>query len=758
MRGTEKITAGHRERIAIVYIRQSSLAQVRDNTESTARQYALADEAVRLGWARQAVEVIDADLGLSGRSAEHRSGFKDLVGRVCLGEVGAIFGLEVSRLARSSADLSRLLELARVTDTLVIDADGIYDLASFNDRLLLGLKGTMSEAELHFLAGRLQGAKRAAAERGELRFPLPVGFVYDDEGHTVIDPDAEVHAAVTDVFAAFRTGGSAYQVVAAFKGRRFPLRAYGGVWAGQLRWGRLTHSRVLGILANPGYAGVYVFGRYHSCRVVSPDGVVSTKIVELPRDEWPVFIRDHHPGYIAWDDYLANQARLAANLTNAGARPPREGHALCQGIIMCGSCGRPMTTRYHRNGLAAYECSASRADQMATPTCRSISAVTVDDAVAERLLDALNPEEVALALAAADEVTDRRARRSRAAELAVERARYEAERAERTFHACEPENRLVARNLESRWEARLAVLAEADKALAQLQAAVPPLPSRVELEALTADVSCLWHAPTTAARDRKRLLRTLIADVTLLPEPDRGKARIGIRWHTGATDEIVVARRLAVIDYRRTDPAAIDLAHRLAHLNNRDLAERLNTAGYTTGAGRPFDNDTVSSLRHYHHIPPPGLLEHGDVTVAQAARRLGISHGAVIHWINRGWLTARRGLNNQWCIPFGPDIEAACRQRVATSVHLPRVDTPTPPTHHERTVGQVAASLDISTNVVYYWIDHGQVDARHGAGGRWLITFSSDVESACRLRVAASVHLKPISRPQTPRSTIQEAV
>jgi excisionase family DNA binding protein len=760
VRGAEKITSGHRERSALIYVRQSSLAQVRDNTESTARQYGLAEEAVRLGWARSAVEVIDADLGLSGRSAEHRSGYKELVGRVCLGEVGAIFGLEVSRLARSSADLSRLLELARLTDTLVVDADGIYDLAAFNDRLLLGLKGTMSEAELHLLAGRLQGAKRAAAERGELRFPLPVGYVYDDEGATVTDPDVEVQAAVADLFAAFRAGGSAYQVVAAFKGRRFPLRAYGGVWAGQLRWGRLTHSRVLGILANPAYAGTYVFGRYHSRRVVFPDGTVHTKVAELPRQQWPVVIHDHHLGYISWDDYLANAARLQANTTNAGARPPREGHALCQGIIGCGSCGRPMSTRYHhRGGHAAYECSASRADQTATATCRSISAVSVDQAVAERLLEALNPEEVALALAAADEVAARRARRSRAAELAVERARYQADRAERAFHACEPENRLVARSLESRWESRLAAQAEAEKALAQAHAAAPPLPSRAELEALTADVGRLWHAPTTAARDRKRLLRTLVADITLLPEPDLTKARIGIRWHTGATDEVVIARRQSVVEYRRTHPAAVELVRRLGLIrSNAELAASLNQAGHRTGAGRPFDNVAVANLRQTHGIPSPGLLRDGEVTVAEAAQRLGVSANTVYEWIKGGRLAARRGFNGRLCVPFGPDVQRACRERVAASTQIARAVTTSPAGPHERTVAQVAATLAINTNVVYYWLETGWLDARKGPGGRWLIAFTADVESQCRQRIAASVHLKPLSQPQTSRSTARRAV
>lgn len=756
MRGTHKIGASHLERLALIYLRQSSMAQVRENTESTARQYALADEAVRLGWARSQVEVIDADLGLSGRSAANRSGFKDLVGRVCLGEVGAVFGLELSRLARSSADLSRLLELARLTDTLVIDADGIYDLADINDRLILGVKNQMSEAELHFLASRLQGAKQAAAERGELRIGLPVGYVYDDEGRIVMDPDSEVQAAVGDVFAAFRAGGSAFRVVVAFKDRLFPKRAHGGVWDGQLRWGRLTHSRVVKILENPVYAGAYVYGRGQSRRVVEPDGTVRTKVVHIPREKWPVVIYDHHDAYLSWDDYLSNQARLAANLTQAGARPPREGHALCQGVIYCGSCGHRMSTHYRDNGFAYYECS-SKANQMDTPTCRSITADTVDNAVAERLLDALNPEEVALALAAADEVADRRNRRSRAAELAVERARYEAERAERAFQACEPENRLVARNLESRWEARLVAMAEAEKALAEAQSAAPPLPSRAELEALTGDVVRLWHAHSTSPRDRKRLLRTLIADVTLLPEPDMGKARIGIRWHTDATDELVIARRMNVQQWRHTDPGAVEMVRSLAHLSNRDIAERLDQAGYKTGAGRPFRRAEVANLRIYHNIPSAEFLKDGSLAASQVAKRLGVSPHTVIDWINKGWLSARRGLNNRWRVPFGPDVEAACRKRIAQSTQIHRPHSSEPQAEHERTADQVAVELGVSVYAVYYWIEHHYVQARKGPSGRWLINFDA-TEADCRERIAASIQLKRNTKSKTARSTRKEAV
>jgi DNA invertase Pin-like site-specific DNA recombinase len=305
------------------------MAQVRGNTESTARQYGLAGEAARLGWAALDIEVIDTDLGLSGRSADNRIGFKEIIARVCLGEVGAIFGLEVSRLARSNADLAKLLELARLTDTLVIDTDGVYDLADYSDRLILGFKSQMSEAELHILSSRLQGAKRAAAGRGELRSPLPVGYVYDEEGTTVMDPDQEVQAAIRDVFAAFNATGSAYGVVGAFMDRKFPQRAYGGAWAGELRWGRLTYSRACGVLSNPAYAGAYVYGRFRSRRVVNPDGTTRLRTSELPRCEWPVLILDHHEGYISWEQFLTTEAKLAANRTTTGARPPREGGAIC---------------------------------------------------------------------------------------------------------------------------------------------------------------------------------------------------------------------------------------------------------------------------------------------------------------------------------------------------------------------------------------------------------------------------------------------
>ena len=670
MNGEAKITSGHRQRAAVIYLRQSSMAQVREHTESTARQYGLAEVAAGLGWARADVEVIDTDLGVSGRWGVARAGFAELVGRVCSGEVGAIFGIEISRLARSNAEIARLMEFAAITGTLLIDADGVYDPGDVNDRMLLGLKSTIGEVELHVMAQRLQASKRAAAARGELRTPLPVGYIHDEAGEIVIDPDAEVQAAVGDLFACFAACGSAYGVVAGFADRRFPLRAYGGAWARQLRWGRLTHARVLGVLKNPCYAGAYVHGRYTSRRRLDPDGGVHTGLVELPRREWPVLIHDHHERYISWADYLANEARLDANRTNTGARPAREGSALCQGIIACGSCGKPMRTNYHSDNRPAYECS-SRADRLTTPTCRSVTATTVDDAVAARLLAALTPQEVALALAAADQVADRRHRVGRAAQLAVDRARYEADRAERAFHAVEPENRLVAHSLEARWEMRLVALADAEQTLAAAHDSLPPLPSRADLEKLAADLPGLWHAPTTSHKDRKRLLRTLIADITLLPETDHNKVRVGIRWHTGACEQLRVMRAVHPGTAKRSPSPAVTMVQRLGPTTpTRELAYRLNTAGLTTGTGRPFDVKAVQWIRHAYRIPGPAVYTDGETSVAEAAARLGCSADVIYYWINNAQLDARRGTGNRLCITWNDHVEAACRARIAESGHL----------------------------------------------------------------------------------------
>ena len=441
--------------------------------------------------------------------------------------------------------------------------------------------------------------------------------------------------------------------MAAFKGRRFPLRAYGGVWAGQLRWGRLTHARVLGVLSNPSYAGTYVFGRYHSHRVVEPTERCAPSSRTVPRR-----MARRHPR-------PSPRLHLLGRLPRQPGPPGRQSHqrrgpaatrglALCQGIITCGSCGRPMSTRYHRNGHAAYECSASRADHMATATCRSITAATVDEAVAERLLDALNPEEVALALAAADEVSDRRARRSRASELAVERARYEAERAERAFHACEPENRLVARSLEARWEQRLAALADTEKSPRR----DPDRPPAAAVAGRSSKPSPkTWPAcgtqrppPPGTANDscaRSSLMSPFWPNRTS-PRHESGSAGIPGR----PTSSSWPAAKTYSVSGPTPPPSNWPAASESSPTTRSP--ERLNAAGYMTGAGRHFDRMAVANMRHYHHIPQPGLLKDGETTVAEVARRFAISHEAVIHWIARGWLPAGAASTSSGVCRSGP--------------------------------------------------------------------------------------------------------
>jgi DNA invertase Pin-like site-specific DNA recombinase len=739
MRGEQKITPDHLDRAAMIYLRQSTLMQVREHGESTARQYGLAGDAARLGWAPGRVEVIDCDLGLSGRTATHREGFRELLGRVCAGEVGAVFGLEISRLARSSADLSRLLEVARLTDTLVIDADGIYDLADINDRLLLGLKGQMSEAELHLLHSRLDGARLAAAARGDLRLPLPPGYIHDDAGQIVKDPDEEVAAAISDMFAAFTAAGSAYGVVAALAGRRFPGRPGPG---GQPSRGALTYGRVVDLLHNPVYAGAYAFGRHRTRQQVDADGGVRSRTRKVARDQWQVLIPDHHEGYITWQDYLAIEAKMAANQSSSGERPPREGGALCQGIIYCG-CGRHMGVSYPDGGRAYYLC-RSRNEPRHTPGCVHASATAIDAAVTQALFTAIAPAELELALAAAGEVTARRQRVTRAAELAVERARYQADRAERAFTACEPGNRLVARTLETRWEARLTELTDARAALAAQLAEQAPLPEPGQLASTAARLPELWNAPTTTSKDRKRLLRTLLSSITLMPADHPSCLRIGLRWNSGATDELLIDRSQ---QQPRTSPEAIGLARQLGPaMNNTDLAGALNTAGHTTAHGRPFDATSAGNLRQYYEIAFPEPAGDGEITIAQAAATLGVSKQTITYWISHGYLTARRGPAGQWAIPFPPEVETACRERAAKSIHQHKDIDRQPRADGEYSITETAARLGTSPHRIYDWIKQGILTARRGPGARHRITLTPETEAECRKRIAsgtATNSLKP---------------
>src|SRR5215469_11538144 len=430
-----KIQEHHRRKPAYIYLRQSTPGQVLHHRESTERQYALREKARELGWSESLIRTLDQDLGKTGTEMTRREDFKTLVADVSMGQVGAVFALEVSRLARSNLDWQPLLKLCAFTSTLVIDEDGCYDPSDFNDVLLLGLKGVMETAELHFLHARLQGGKLHKAQKGELRFPLPVGFCYDAESRIILDPDEEVRGAVSLVFRLFRETGSAFAVMQRFAARalRFPKRSYGGAWDGKLIWGRLTHGRVLGLLKNPSYAGRYVFGRYRYGREISPEGKVHHRKHAVAIPDWRVSLQDHHPGYIGWEEFLHNQERLEKNRTNGEetvlAGPAREGLALLQGLLLCGHCGRRLTVRYTGNGgiYPRYQCNWLRRESLGTSKeCLNIRCDLLDAAVSEEVLKALQPAELELALAALAELESRNQALGRQWQMRIERAEYEA--------------------------------------------------------------------------------------------------------------------------------------------------------------------------------------------------------------------------------------------------------------------------------------------------------------------------------------------
>ena len=676
-----KMADHHLARQACIYIRQSTPGQVRFNQESKERQYNLANQAKALGWMPEQIRILDGDLGHSGEQATHRDDFKTLVSDVAMGQVGAIFSLEASRLARSNKDWHRLLELCAITKTLVFDGDGCYDPADFNDGLVLGIKGQFAQAELHIIRARLHGAKLNKAQKGELRFPVPVGFVYDGD-KIALDPDQEVQGAVRAVFELFEQENSAYRVVQRFHqlGLRFPRRAYGGAWDGKLIWGRLTHSRVIGVLANPCYAGTYVFGRHQSCKKIDATGEICSRSRRVPEDQWRVVIPDHHPGYITRDQFLANRKRLADNRTNIEtlAGPAREGLCLLQGLLLCGICGRRLTVRYTGNGglYPIYECNWRSRDGLPLRHCMSLAAGPLDDAITERVLTAVTPLTIKLALEALTGLEERDKLISAQWHRRIERARYEAELAERRYEEVDPSNRLIASTLEKRWNDAMQRMADLEAELAaferQALRSVTAEQKRQILQ-LGRDFPRLWKARTTSACDRKRMLRLLIRDITVAKGPEPKLLRLQVCWQGGANETIEVRqrpKRQDAIRYPDTFVAKIRDMAKLYH--DGEIIDLLKSEGLTSSTGKPFTLSMIRWIRHKHHIPSP-LPPAGTLTVGQVCQRYGVSLWVVHYWIERGIVSAvHHKRNTPYAITINADVDRRLRKWVANSGHLRR--------------------------------------------------------------------------------------
>jgi DNA invertase Pin-like site-specific DNA recombinase len=656
----DKVTQTHLERSAYLYVRQSTLRQVLENTESTVRQYALRERAIALGWPVEQIVVIDGDQGQSGASANDRVGFQTLVAEVGLGHVGIVLGLEVSRLARNNSDWHRLLEICALSGTLILDEDGVYDPTAFNDRLLLGLKGALSEAELHVLRARLRGGILNKARRGALKLPLPVGFQYREDGQIMLAADQQIQQTIRLFFEAFRRTGSATGTVRTFRerGLSFPHRVPSGPRRGEVIWRPLQHSTALELLHNPRYAGAFVFGRTRT-RVVAGQ----TRVKELPREQWGTLLPGAHVGYIRWDEYEENQRRLRENAQAHGgdrhACPPREGPALLQGLAVCGRCGERLSIHYHqRRGrlIPDYICQHETIQQGRGP-CQIISGGVVDQAIGDLLVETITPQALEMALLVQDEVVARASEADQVRRQQVERARYEADLAQRRFLRVDPENRLVADVLEADWNAKLRALADAQAEVERhhQEACAANAQERANILALATDFPRLWRDPRTPDRERKRMVRLLIADVTLLKG---AQLTLQIRFTGGATTTLQIARPPSATDLRRTNQVIVDEIDRLLEeYTDAEVATQLNAQGYCSFDGKPFHALMVASIRQHHHLPDrfTRLRQRGLLTGRELAKLLDVSVDTVERWRHRGLLRAERyNDKSEWLYPL-PD-------------------------------------------------------------------------------------------------------
>ena len=657
-----KVASHHLKRKALIYVRQSSMKQVMENTESTARQYALVDKALELGWSKDLIGIIDDDLGKSASSAAQRNGFQRLVAEVAMGQVGIVMGLEMSRLARNNADFQQLLQICGSQNTLIYDADAVYDLMHLNDRLVLGLKGTLSEVALFTLRARLQGGALNKAARAALRVKLPVGFVYAPSGQVELDPDRQVQETIHLFFDLFRRLGSSKGVVRHFnrEGLKFPVRPVKGPDKGNLAWRPLSSDLALRMLHNPRYAGAYAYGRTKLRK--SPAGGIA--YAKRERDQWHALVKDVHAAYISWDECEAIEQRLAANARGDGCGPPREGCALLQGIVICARCGKNLATSYKQksNGerTPLYLCNRDQLDYGAA-MCTSIPGAGIDALIAKVLLEKVTPMAVEAAISVQREIVKRAEEANRLLHLHVERAQYEADLARRRVMAVDPENRLVAQTFEKEWNEKLTLLEQAKHDYERRRKTHQNVlePSRQEeIKHMVADFAAIWSHPATTFQDKKRMVRLLIEDVTLMR--DGQEVEVYIRFKTGA-----IVKELFRIPSSGNKPTAIDprIIRKIDQMSSEhtagEIAKKLNEEGVIHPTLGKFDTNAVVYLLRRFNIQTrySRLRAKGYVSQEELAERCGVGAQTIKRWRRSGWINAER-YNDQPEYLYEPTLNA----------------------------------------------------------------------------------------------------
>jgi DNA invertase Pin-like site-specific DNA recombinase len=691
---SSKVLLRHLEQLALVYIRQSSQRQVDHNIESTQLQYRLADRAQAYGWPDSRIQIIDDDLGISGKSIEGRTGFQRLLAEVSMGHVGIVMGIEMSRLARSCRDWHHLLELCAMFGTLLADADGIYDPRDHNDRLLLGLKGTMSEAELHVLRGRLRAGQLNKARRGELFTHAPIGYVRS-ENTLIKDPDDQVRAVVELVFEKFQQLQSASGVLRYLYDHRIQIgvRDHRGTNKGNLQWKDANHSTIVGMLHHPIYAGAYVYGR----RETNPSKVVAGEPGKGRRwgkpEDWDVLIRDHLPAYIAWDQWERNQEKLRGNSAKYGGSGSARGGSLLASRVRCTRCGCRMAICYAGSSKARFTCDALR-NHLHQSQCQSFNAKPLHELIEEQVLIAISPASIALSVQAAKQIESDRAAVEHHHQQTIQRATYESDLARRRYEEVDPSNRLVAGELERRWEAALTKQRAAEEDLNRLrqnQSSRLTAAQVAHIETLSQDIPSLWHSATTSSMDRQQIVRSLIDDVSVEVLDRNERVRVTIQWSGGFESHHEIIRSVGKFDQLESADA---IKQRIVQLKRRGhthqgVAGDLNASGYRSVSGTAFTRAVVSQLCRQFAATGDSCEAIGGYedhwTMQLLSERLSVSMSTLRNWRSRGWLSSIR-CGERWVIwadekELNRLQQLAEHQRSERCRNTPRaLTTPTKPT------------------------------------------------------------------------------